>query len=100
MFHVAGVEGIAGPWKHYYENNTLGTRHVVEGCLTHGVGRLVYTSSPSVIFDGRGQEGVNDPSVSTALALPLCPLKGAGRAARAGGQWHVRSAFLRACGRI
>ena len=60
VFHVAGVEGIAGPWKHYYENNTLGTRHVVEGCLTHGVGRLVYTSSPSVIFDGRSQEGVDE----------------------------------------
>jgi 2-alkyl-3-oxoalkanoate reductase len=60
VFHVGGVEGIAGPWKHYYENNTLGARHVVEGCLTHGVGRLVYTSSPSVTFDGRSQEGVDE----------------------------------------
>jgi nucleoside-diphosphate-sugar epimerase len=60
VFHIAGVEGIAGSWKHYYENNTLGARHVVTGCLTHGVGRLVYTSSPSVIFDGHGQEGVDE----------------------------------------
>jgi 2-alkyl-3-oxoalkanoate reductase len=60
VFHVAGVEGIAGPWRHYFENNTLGTRHVVEGCLAHGVGRLVYTSSPSVVFDGRNQEGVDE----------------------------------------
>ena len=56
----AGVAGMGGPWKHYYENNTLGTRHVVEGCLAHGVGRLVYTSSPSVTFDGRSQEGVDE----------------------------------------
>ena len=60
VFHVAGVEGITGAWKHYFENNTLGTRLVVEGCLAHGVGRLVYTSSPSVVFDGRSQEGVDE----------------------------------------
>jgi nucleoside-diphosphate-sugar epimerase len=60
VFHVAGVAGIWGPWKHYYGINTLGTRHVIEGCRAHGVGRLVYTSSPSVTFDGRPQEGVDE----------------------------------------
>jgi 2-alkyl-3-oxoalkanoate reductase len=60
VFHVAGVEGIAGPWKHYYENNTLATRNVIAGCAAGGVGRLVYTSSPSVTFDGRSQENVDE----------------------------------------
>jgi nucleoside-diphosphate-sugar epimerase len=60
VYHAGGVAGIGGPWKHYYEINTLGTQHVVEGCLTHGVPRLVYTSSPSVTFDGRSQEGVDE----------------------------------------
>jgi len=60
VFHVGGVAGIGGPWKDFYEVNTLGTQHVVEGCLTHGVGRLVYTSSPSVTFDGRSQEGTDE----------------------------------------
>ncbi len=60
VFHIGGVEGIAGPWKHYYENNTLGAQNVVEGCWKHGVGRLVYTSSPSVVFDGRNQEGIDE----------------------------------------
>ena len=55
-----GVASMGGLWKHYYENNVLGTRHVVEGCLAHGVGRLVYTSSPSVTFDGSSQEGVDE----------------------------------------
>ena len=32
VFHAAGLTGIAGPWRHYYEVNTLGTQHVVEGC--------------------------------------------------------------------
>lgn len=53
VFHAAGVSGIWGPWQHYYGINTLGTRHVIAGCQTHGVGRLVYTSSPSVVYDGR-----------------------------------------------
>ena len=60
VFHAAGVAGLGGPWKHYYQINTLGTRHVVEGCRTHGVGRLVYTSSPSVTFDGSDQRGVDE----------------------------------------
>lgn len=60
VFHVGGIAGMVGPWKQFFETNTLGTRHVVEGCLAHGVGRLVYTSSPSVTFDGRNQRGVDE----------------------------------------
>ena len=60
VFHVGGVTGFGGTWKHFFDNNTLATRHVVEGCLAHGVRRLVYTSSPSVTFDGRSQEGVDE----------------------------------------
>ena len=52
VFHTAAVPGVWGPWKHYYEINTLGTEHVLAGCREHGVSRLVYTSSPSVVFDG------------------------------------------------
>lgn len=60
VFHVAGVAGIWGPWREYYGINTLGTQHVVSGCVRHGVSRLVYTSSPSVTFDGRPQSGVDE----------------------------------------
>ena len=60
VFHVGGIAGIGGPWKNYYEINVLGTQHILEGCWKHGVGRLVYTSSPSVTFDGRGQEGIDE----------------------------------------
>ena len=60
VFHVAAVAGMGGPWEHYYQINTMGTRHVLAGCREHGVGRLVYTSSPSVTFDGGDQEGVDE----------------------------------------
>lgn len=60
VFHVAGVAGIWGPWEHFYGINTLGTRNVIEGCRQHGVRKLIYTSSPSVTFDGTDQCGVDE----------------------------------------
>lgn len=60
VFHVAAISGVGGRWEPYYRINTLGTRHVVEGCLVHDVRRLVYTSSPSVTFDGVDQCGVDE----------------------------------------
>ncbi len=59
-FHVAGLSGIWGPWETYYGVNVVGTDNVIEGCRRHGVGRLVYTSSPSVTFDGRDQCGIDE----------------------------------------
>ncbi len=52
VFHTAAVPGIWGPWRLFYETNTVGTRNVLDACRKHNVSRLVYTSSPSVIFDG------------------------------------------------
>lgn len=60
VFHSAGVAGIWGSWAHFYGINTLGTHNVVAGCLQHGVSRLVYTSSPSVTFDGTDQNGIDE----------------------------------------
>ncbi|MBN2217590.1 MAG: NAD-dependent epimerase/dehydratase family protein [Pirellulales bacterium] len=60
VFHTAGMAGIWGRWDDYYRNNTLGTASIVEGCCRHGVSKLVFTSSPSVIFDGRPLEGVDE----------------------------------------
>ena len=96
VFHVGGVAGMGDLWRRYYEVNVLGTRHVVEGCLTYGVRRLVFTSSPSVTFDGRNQEGIDESApYPRRMALPLCPFEGPGRAARAGRQRAGWTADLR-----
>jgi len=60
VFHVAAISGIWGPWKLYHSTNTVGTRNVVEACLNQGVERLVYTSSPSVTFNGQHQINQNE----------------------------------------
>lgn len=60
VYHAAGRAGIWGSWQEFFDINVLGTRHVLEGCRRHGVPRLVYTSSPSVTFDGGDQSGVDE----------------------------------------
>ncbi len=60
VIHTAGVSGIWGPWKHYHSNNTIATRNVVQACIQNKVPRLVYASSPSVIFTGEHQMNANE----------------------------------------
>lgn len=60
VFHVAAKAGLGGRWRAYELANVVGTVRVIEACRKHRVGRLVYTSSPSVVFDGRDMEGVDE----------------------------------------
>lgn len=60
VFHVAAKAGLWGKWDEYYNVNVVGTENVISACLVNRVPRLVYTSSPSVIFDGTDQCGVNE----------------------------------------
>lgn len=61
VFHVAAKTGVWGPRDEFERTNVEGTRHVVEACRAAGVGKLVMTSSPSVVFDGRSHvNALND----------------------------------------
>lgn len=60
VFHTAAIAGIGGRWSDFYGVNTQGTQYVLEACRKHSVRKLVYTSSPSVTFDGRDQCGVDE----------------------------------------
>lgn len=60
VFHAAALPGIWGPWKLFHGINTLGTQHVIDGCRKHGIGRLVFTSSPSVVYDGHDHFGADE----------------------------------------
>lgn len=48
IFHNAAKAGAWGSYESYYEANVIGTRHVLEACMVHGIEKLVYTSTPSV----------------------------------------------------
>jgi nucleoside-diphosphate-sugar epimerase len=60
VFHVAAKAGIWGSYESFYDANVVGTENVIMACLVRGVKRLVYTSSPSVVFSGSDMEGVDE----------------------------------------
>jgi 2-alkyl-3-oxoalkanoate reductase len=70
VFHTAAKAGIWGDYSDYYKTNVIGTQNVITGCKKHNISRLIYTSSPSVVFNGKDMEGVNEsvPYPATYLA--------------------------------
>jgi 2-alkyl-3-oxoalkanoate reductase len=60
VFHTAAIAGLWGPWQEFWSVNTLGTKNVVSACQHERVTRLVFTSSPSVVFAGRDQCGIDE----------------------------------------
>ena len=60
VFHVAARIDIWGPYEEFYATNTRGTEHVIEACRRHGVAKLIYTSTPSVVHGGDAVSGVDE----------------------------------------
>ena len=60
VFHVAAKPGIWGNYKEYYKTNVTGTKNVIAACNRHNISKLVYTSSPSVVFNGMDMEGADE----------------------------------------
>ena len=48
VFHNAAKAGAWGSYDSYHRANVVGTDNVIAACRVHGIGRLVYTSTPSV----------------------------------------------------
>jgi nucleoside-diphosphate-sugar epimerase len=70
VFHVAAKAGIWGRRDEYYGINLTGTRNVLAACTAHNVPVLVYTSTPSVVFDGHDLEGADE--TLPYASRPLC----------------------------
>lgn len=48
IFHNAAKAGAWGSYESYHSANVVGTQNVLEACRIHRIGKLVYTSTPSV----------------------------------------------------
>lgn len=48
VFHNAAKAGAWGSYQSYHLANVVGTQNVIDACRAHGIGRLAYTSTPSV----------------------------------------------------
>jgi nucleoside-diphosphate-sugar epimerase len=60
IFHTAAKAGIWGPRAEYERINVAGTRNVISAAMARGARRIIFTSSPSVIFNGSDLAGVNE----------------------------------------
>ncbi|MFQ5413823.1 MAG: NAD-dependent epimerase/dehydratase family protein [Phycisphaerae bacterium] len=60
VFHVAGVTGVWGPRSWFWGINVDATQNVIDACRAAGVPRLVFTSSPSVVFGEHDVCGVDE----------------------------------------
>jgi 2-alkyl-3-oxoalkanoate reductase len=60
VFHTAAFPGIWGWAEDFYSINVDGTRNVIKACILGGVQKLIFTSSPSVIFGESSLKGVDE----------------------------------------
>lgn len=60
IYHVAAMAGVWGDYDKYYLANVVATKNVIDACKKHNINYLVYTSTPSVVFDGTSEEGIDE----------------------------------------
>ncbi|MFZ5950001.1 MAG: NAD-dependent epimerase/dehydratase family protein [Candidatus Rifleibacteriota bacterium] len=60
VFHTAAKAGVEEPYSEYVRINVNGTENILNACLKSKVSRLVYTSSPSVVFSHGDIEGADE----------------------------------------
>jgi 2-alkyl-3-oxoalkanoate reductase len=60
VYHIAAKPGVWGPFDQYRRANFVATENILKACQHHQVSRLVFASSPSVVFDGQDQEGLDE----------------------------------------
>jgi nucleoside-diphosphate-sugar epimerase len=74
VFHTAAKPPPWGDFRDYQRTNVEGTAHVIAACRTNGVPRLIYTSTPSVVFGGRDLQGVDESAPYPARYSAHYPL--------------------------
>jgi 2-alkyl-3-oxoalkanoate reductase len=60
VFHTASKAGLWGTEEEYHRINVDGTRNLIAACREAGSRRIIYTSSPSVVFTGRDMENADE----------------------------------------
>ncbi|MFW5433421.1 NAD-dependent epimerase/dehydratase family protein [Paenibacillus apiarius] len=72
VFHCAALSAPWGAYADFYASNVIGTRHVVQGCLSGGA-RLVHVSTPSIYWNWQDRLNIKEadplpPKQATAYA--------------------------------
>jgi len=71
VVHSGALSSAWGQFKNFYDINVSGTENVIAGCRAHGVSRLIYISSPSVMSKHEPQFGLceADPLPETFVSM-------------------------------
>ncbi|KAL3644582.1 3beta-hydroxysteroid-dehydrogenase/decarboxylase isoform 2 [Castilleja foliolosa] len=67
VFHMAAPDSSINNHQLHHSVNVIGTQNIIDACIELNIKRLIYTSSPSVVFDGvrgiiNGQESMPYPA--------------------------------------
>jgi nucleoside-diphosphate-sugar epimerase len=60
VFHTVAIPGIWGDYNDFYQTDVVGTDNIIAACRAQNVKKLIYTSSPSVVFGQEDLEGVDE----------------------------------------
>jgi nucleoside-diphosphate-sugar epimerase len=60
VFHVASKAGVWGDKDAYFLPNVTGSENIINACQRLNIQRLVYTSTPSVTFAGKDENGIDE----------------------------------------
>jgi len=60
VIHTAALAGVWGPAKPYEQINIVATDHLLAACKKQSIRAFVYTSSPSVTFNGSAQRNLDE----------------------------------------
>jgi nucleoside-diphosphate-sugar epimerase len=69
--HAGALSSPWGPKSEFYETNVSGTQAIIDGCQRYGVRRLIYVSSPSVVFDGQDQHNLTEAAPYPATSVSV-----------------------------
>ncbi len=60
VFHIAAKPPPWGRYADYHRTNVVGTQNIIDSCLERDQLRLIFTSTPSVVHNGRAIEGADE----------------------------------------
>jgi nucleoside-diphosphate-sugar epimerase len=60
VFHVAGRAGLDMDYQAYYNTHVVGTCNIIRACKRYNVRKLIFTSTPAVVFNGNDLSGVDE----------------------------------------
>lgn len=60
VFHCGALSSPWGKYQDFYSTNVIGTKNVVQGCVTHHVNRLIHVSTPSIYFNFTDKRNISE----------------------------------------